>query len=136
MTYSFGSHFVAEAIGDRQWRLTAPLIVMRNGEHWFSVPPGFITDLLSTPPILWPIFDPVNPVWLLPAVAHDYLYWDQCPVKATRKEADDFLRDAGAASGCGYIRWLVWLGVRAFGAPHWSVPLAVPSSIDTIASNP
>lgn len=71
-----------------------------DGQHWIvrqpltyrigvsmqeiSVPVGFVTDFASIPQALQSIIK-ANGNYILPAVVHDYLYWDQT---CSRKQAD------------------------------------------------
>ena len=71
-----------------------------DGQHWIVrqplryrigvssqeivVPAGFVTDLASIPQVLQSIIR-ANGNYILPAVVHDYLYWNQ---SCTRKQAD------------------------------------------------
>ena len=71
-----------------------------DGQHWIVrqpltyrigistqeivVPPGFVTDFASIPQALQSIIR-ANGNYILPAVVHDYLYWNQ---SCTRKQAD------------------------------------------------
>lgn len=71
-----------------------------DGQHWIVrqplkyrigvssqeivVPAGFVTDFASIPQALQSIIR-ANGNYILPAVVHDYLYWDQ---SCTRKQAD------------------------------------------------
>ncbi len=71
-----------------------------DGQHWIVrqplryrigvstqevvVPPGFVTDFASIPQALQSIIK-ANGHYILPAVVHDYLYWNQT---CTRKQAD------------------------------------------------
>jgi hypothetical protein len=48
------------------------------------VPAGFVTDLASIPSSLQSIVSPLGP-HMLPAIVHDYLYWEQ---GCTRSQAD------------------------------------------------
>ncbi len=71
-----------------------------DGQHWIVrqplryrigvssqeivVPAGFVTDFASIPQVLQSIIR-ANGNYILPAVVHDYLYWNQ---SCTRKQAD------------------------------------------------
>ncbi|WP_283149033.1 DUF1353 domain-containing protein [Silvimonas soli] len=102
---------------DGQWVLIAPLVYQSDvAGQTFTVPAGFHTDLASVPRL------PV--VFLLTgdtsreaAALHDYLYTEH-PVP--RAIADAVLREASAVTGVpAWRRWLMWAGVRLWGAPHW-----------------
>ena len=80
----------------------------RNG---VSVPKGFVTDLASTPRMLWSIYPPFGK-YLAGAIVHDYLYY----IKSPRREADISLRYILKQDGVGLItRWSFYVAVRAFG---------------------
>jgi hypothetical protein len=55
-----------------------------------TVPPGFVTDLASIPPVFWNVLSP-NARYSYPAIIHDYLYWFQT---CTRGQADAVLKMA------------------------------------------
>jgi len=80
------------------------------------VPMGYVTDFASVPraPLIY---------WLCgntsteASVIHDFLY-DQ--KKESRATCDAVLREASIVSGVPRWRaWLMWAGVRCFGATHW-----------------
>ena len=74
-----------------------------DGKHWIvkqpltyivgistdsvTVPRGFVTDFASIPTYLQSLIQPTGPN-LLPAVVHDYLYWNQT---CSRGEADQIM---------------------------------------------
>jgi uncharacterized protein DUF1353 len=72
----------------RTWIVKQPLIY-RIGVSKDSVvvPVGFVTDMASIPPVLQSIIQQNGP-YLLPAVVHDYLYWQQV---CTRSQSDRIL---------------------------------------------
>lgn len=111
--------FVAQSYRDGTWALLTPIVVLRDGVPAITVPVGFRTDGLSVPRFLWWWESPTDPRWLVAATVHDYLYGVSCQDPVSRREADRILRDLGRLMGAGGSRWLVWLGVRAFGGPHW-----------------
>jgi hypothetical protein len=74
--------------GDGNWMLerALPYSVGRSGIT-ISVPAGFVTDFASVPQFLWAALPP-HGQYMLPAVVHDYLYWEQMCSKA---QADNLL---------------------------------------------
>ena len=84
--------------------------------YWILVPPNFITDFASVPPIFrsfisnWGKYGNAT-------VLHDYLYWTQ---KCTRKEADEIFKEAMEVFGVHNLRkTIIYLAVRWFGAFAW-----------------
>jgi len=53
-----------------------------------TAPEGFVTDLASIPPALWPVLPPTGR-YAYPAIIHDYLYWFQ---PCSRDQADMVLK--------------------------------------------
>ena len=83
--------------------------VLGNKEepYWITVPPKFMTDFTSVPPI----FRSFVSKWGKhgnATVLHDYLYWTQ---QCTRKEADDIFR--------GGMKIMEVGGLRAFSI-YWT----------------
>lgn len=76
-----------ELIPDHKYsfRLDAPFIVQINN-NIVTVPRGFITDLASTPRLLWPLYAPNDTRTIRPAVIHDYMY--RCVSGYSRHDAD------------------------------------------------
>lgn len=102
---------------DGLWQLTSPFVYRSDvAKQTFTVPPDFQTDLASVPRL--PI------VYLLTggraseaAVIHDWIYTHKM---VPRRVADAVLKEASEASGVSFsTRWLMYLGVRAFGWSHW-----------------
>ena len=76
-----------------------------------SVPKGFVTDLASTPRLLWSIYPPFGD-YINAAVVHDYLY----SIKFPRDSADKTLRRILKRDGVPFItRWCFYTAVRLFG---------------------
>lgn len=63
------------------------------------VPRGFVTDLASTPPIVWSKFPPFGK-YLTAAILHDYLYWRQT---CARGDADKIIYQAMHDAGVDQI---------------------------------
>lgn len=93
-------------IGKNMWKVD--MEYTRNG---ISIEAGFVTDLASTPRILWAIWPPFGD-YINGAIVHDYLY----KLKSPRREADISLRYILKQDGVGLItRWSFYVAVRAFG---------------------
>ena len=73
-------------IGDAtNWMLEEPMhYYVGNSRDHIVVPKGFVTDFASVPGLLQSFISMVGPQ-MLPAIVHDYLYWEQT---CTRKQAD------------------------------------------------
>ncbi len=102
----------------RTWIVKQPLIY-RVGVSKDSVvvPVGFVTDLASIPPALQSIIQQNGP-YLLPAVVHDYLYWQQT---CTRAQSDQILRLAMIEDKVGTAhRVAIYDAVRAAGRFAWA----------------
>jgi hypothetical protein len=97
--------------------LTEPLYYRVDLTHEeFNVPAGFVTDYASVPQVLqWVV--PKLGAHSMPAVVHDYLYWDQT---CTREEADKILYATMEEYG-SYLptRLLVYLAVRVGARWAW-----------------
>ncbi|WP_179298206.1 DUF1353 domain-containing protein [Mesorhizobium carmichaelinearum] len=86
-----------------------------------SVPVGFVTDLASTPSLLW-TFLPKTAEYSYPAIIHDYLYWFQ---PCERKDADDVLKSAMEDLDVATAKIVaVYGGVRAGGESAWEANAA------------
>lgn len=109
---------VAVKLGDNHWVLKEPLTYeVKTTGHSIVVPKGFITDLASTPRILWAVgLSPIDS-YMAAAIVHDYLYWNQ---RCSRSEADDVLSLAMEESNVPPVqRYLVYQGVNLFGLSSW-----------------
>jgi Protein of unknown function (DUF1353) len=97
--------------------LVAPLdYKIGQSEFIITVPAGFVTDFASTPHSVWANLPPTGR-YLLAAVVHDFLYWDQ---GCTRRQADDLLHAAMAESQVkSSDRDLIWRTVRRVGGSAW-----------------
>lgn len=103
----------------KTWILHLPLVYevgeLGSGDY-VSVPLGFVTDLASTPRLIWSFIPPFG-LHAAAAVLHDYGYGIK---DRSRKEYDRIFRDAmlvlGVRTGKAYI---MWLAVRIFGWLSW-----------------
>jgi hypothetical protein len=90
--------------------------ILDTDEH-IIIPAGFVTDLASTPRIIWALLPPFGN-YQRAAIVHDYLYWTQA---CTRDQADKAFWLAMFESEVGYVaRKIVYEAVRNFGANPWN----------------
>ena len=103
--------------GDGNWMLAAPMnYTVGRSKIEINVPQGFVTDFASVPRFLWGALPPQDE-YMLPAVIHDYLYWEQ---PCTKKQADNLL--AIAMMEQKVDRWkqnAVYSAVARFGSDAW-----------------
>jgi len=102
----------------RTWIVKQPLIYRVGiSKDSVVVPRGFVTDLASIPPVLQSIIQQNGP-YLLPAVVHDYLYWQQT---CTRAQSDRILLLAMIEHEVGSAhRVAIYDAVRAAGRFAWA----------------
>lgn len=101
------------------WYLTTPMRWQTAGENprEIVVPQGFTTDFASIPSSFWAWMPPVGR-YGLPAIVHDWLYWDQT---GGRHEADDLFYSALSELGVsGWRRFILYRSVRWFGSSYWA----------------
>jgi hypothetical protein len=99
------------------WIVRQPL-VYRIGvsTEQITVPVGFVTDFASIPQALQSIIKQ-NGLYILPAVVHDYLYWNQ---SCTRQQADQIFLLAMIENKVGAIhRGAIHTAVAAAGSFAW-----------------
>jgi len=106
------------AQGRGEWSLDEDFIYQSDvADRKITAPKGFQTDFASVPrlPIVfWLAGDTSTEA----AVIHDWLYTSKI---VPRRTADAVLREAGKVSGVpAWRRWMIWAGVRAFGAGPWN----------------
>jgi len=109
-----------EFLEPRKWRVVRDIVY--HHPVTVTVPAGMITDLASTPRLLWPILPPTGS-YAPAAILHDYLYLegrlDGEPI--TRVRADRLFLAAMRALGVGWlIRRIVYWGVRIGGWVAWN----------------
>lgn len=99
------------------WYLSADMIWTVPGRGTsIIVPRGFATDFASVPQYFWTWMPPTGR-YGLPAIVHDWLYWDQTLL---RQQADDIFDGALAELGVsGWRRFVLYRSVRWFGAKYW-----------------
>ncbi|MEZ5900108.1 MAG: DUF1353 domain-containing protein [Hyphomicrobiaceae bacterium] len=100
------------------WYLTAPMRWHVPGVTPCEVvvPQGFTTDFASVPSSFWSWMPPIGR-YGLPAIVHDWLYWDQA---GERRDADDVFDGALAELGVpGWKRFVLYRSVRWFGGRYW-----------------
>ena len=93
--------------------LVEPFEVVVGGRT-FTVPAGAVTDLATTPRLLWNLLPPIG-IYESAAVAHDWWCSDGIANgELTAREADGYFRDMMGEAGVGLCtRWVMWAAVRA-----------------------
>jgi hypothetical protein len=106
----------------KHWIVKEPLVyIVGVSQDRITVPRGFVTDFASIPPRLQSFIQPTGPN-LLPAVVHDYLYWNQA---CSRAQADQIMllamieNDVPAGQ-----RTAIYRAVRVGGAAAWNTNAA------------
>ena len=92
--------------------------ILGNEEEpfWITVPPKFMTDFTSVPPILRSLVSKWGKHGNA-TVLHDYLYWTQ---QCTRREADDIFRHGMKVMNVNRLRaFLIYWAVRLGGWNAW-----------------
>ncbi len=75
-----------------------------------------MTDFASVPTTFWAWMPPTGR-YGLPAIVHDWLYWDQ---RMARSEADDIFGDAlSDLDVSSWRRFVLYRSVRWFGGKYW-----------------
>ncbi len=141
----FTTPAVLEMLDDYKWRLVEPFTYYLTGElllqahglgmtvdlrdgrvlcddgqyRWacfIDVPVGYVTDLTSTPRLLWSIFPP-DGKYAKAAIVHDYLYSNAIGLKAW---ADLVFKEAmGVLNVPKWRRYLMYWAVRLFGRGNY-----------------
>lgn len=86
--------------------------------YWITVPPKFMTDFASVPPI----FRSLVSNWGKhgnAAVLHDYLYWEQNLTNSRKKADDIFLEAMKVMEVKAWRIFIVYWSVRLGGACAW-----------------
>ncbi|MFG5862690.1 DUF1353 domain-containing protein [Metapseudomonas sp. CR1201] len=100
----------------KKWRLLAPFSYLDPVYGLLVVPDGFETDFASVPrlPLAFLLLGAYGHA---AAVLHDHLYHSG---PLTRSAADEVFLNALRSSGHSRWRsWLMWAGVRLFGAARY-----------------
>jgi len=110
-----------DSAGRAEYELTQPLVFdqrVNGGGLKFTVPRGFVTNMASTPRLLWSIFPPAGK-WNRAAILHDYLYSPNAC--CSRFLADCLFREAMATLNVPWWRRvLMYYAVRLFGAGSYT----------------
>ena len=109
-------------VGNRRWRLLAPLAYDASDGIAYIVPPGFVTDFASVPRAWWWLIPPTGR-YAAAAALHDWLYAGDRGV--TRRQADALFREAMEVAGVSrWTRTIMYAAVRVGGVNrgHWSRP--------------
>lgn len=137
-----GSHFVlCEALKyELEHKGIEKTIIQKIGKI-IVVPEGFVTDFASVPPLARSIISVLGK-HAVPAIVHDYLYWEQT---CTRPEADSILFYAmDEYESNWFSRYAVWSALWAAGGAAWStnkadrekgLPRVIPSEYLPVAAN-
>lgn len=101
------------------WYLSRPLTWTsdKTTPPRVAVPLGFTTDFASIPSVFWSTL-PKTGRYGLPAIVHDWLYWEQ----AVPRDAADRLFDLalGDANVPLWQRTAIYRSVWAFGGSYWA----------------
>jgi hypothetical protein len=102
----------------RTWIVKQPMIYRIGvSKDSIIIPAGFVTDMASIPPVLQSIIQQNGP-YQLPAVVHDYLYWQQ---GCSREQSDRILLLAMTEHDVGRShRTAIYDAVRAAGQFAWA----------------
>jgi hypothetical protein len=92
--------------------LTADFVVEVGGRR-FTIPAGAVTDLATTPRLMWVLLPPIG-IYEAAATAHDWWCAEGISQgELTSREADAFFRDMMGEAGVGFCtRWAMWAAVR------------------------
>lgn len=103
-----------------EWQLGSAYGYIISGSL-IIVPKSFVTDLASTPKMLWNIFEPFGRGYLAASIVHDYLYSSSCSYKTiNRKLADRIFLEIMKENGVNLVkRQVMYLAVRIFGKKYF-----------------
>lgn len=83
------------------------------------VPRGFVTDLTSSPRIIWTFFPPCGN-YTKAAIVHDYLYSKNCKINCSREIADKIFLLIMKEIKVSFIkRRIIYRAVRIFGGMYF-----------------
>ncbi|HAF44718.1 MAG TPA: phage tail protein [Gallionellaceae bacterium] len=103
-----------------KWELLTPFqyhIGNLPSDDVIEVPAGFVTDLASTPRLLWTILPP-HGQYAKAAILHDYLYDN---ATGSKRYADDVYLEAMEVLGVAtWRRRVMYWAVRWFGKGNYS----------------
>ena len=112
---------IPNSTDEDSWVLAEQFSYQYN-ETVITVPAGYITNLASTPKIIWGILPPFG-YYSRGAVVHDWLYSNQGNLptfKYSRKDADKIFYTAMLESSVNKFKaQLIYRAVRLFGWSHW-----------------
>lgn len=115
----FTSELVVEQINEEEWRLLEGFeyhVGSYPSNEVICVPPGFVTDFVSSPKFLWPILPPRGEYGKA-SVIHDYCYATACYSKG-RSDAI-FLEGMTVLKVPKWKRTIMYKGVMIFGWYAW-----------------
>lgn len=112
---------IPSAADEESWVL-AEQFSYQYKEKVITVPAGYVTNLASTPRVIWNIIPPFG-YYSKGAVIHDWLYsntGDLPDLKYTRKDADEIFYSAMIESGVNRFKAkMIYSAVRLFGWAYW-----------------
>ena len=116
-TVKYRQHVVQPFVDGEYWKMhEAMYFEVGNTGEYIVVPKGFVTDFASTPSLLKSVFPKSGP-YLVGAIVHDYLYWNQ---SCTKEQADNIFLQAMEKAKIGSIkRKTIWAAVDNFGSSAW-----------------
>ena len=99
------------------WYLTTGMTwIVPGSATVLHVPQGFATDFATVPSWFWAWLPPIGR-YGVPAIVHDWHYWDQ---KLPRLQADDIFGNAlDELDVTGWRKFVLYHSVRWFGARYW-----------------
>ena len=99
------------------YELTEDFHVSVFGEDIW-VPSGFRYDGASIPPAAWQVIHtPFNPMVMVPAVAHDWIYYNH---QVGKDKADEILQVLLEENGVSSTKsWIIFQAVQVAGGPYW-----------------
>lgn len=99
------------------WLVVNDFLYLSDAGDSIKIRAGLITDLASTPRIVWNLYPPFG-LYTGPAILHDYLYKNQF---FARERCDALFLEAMKADCVPYIsRQIIYRAVRAFGWAAWN----------------
>jgi len=106
-------------LGNEQWELLSAFefhVGQYPSDDVITVPVGFVTDLASTPRILWSVLPPFGE-YAKASIVHDYLYQQAI---GSKRYADDVFMEAMTVLGVAkWRRAVMYWGVRWFGKGNY-----------------
>ncbi len=115
-----------------RWVLTEPVHYILDDEGEIMLKPGLISDLKSSPWMLWPMVGPPMRDWRLsvPALLHDQLYKVLGFGVFTRLHCDELFYQALRVMGVNrFHAYVLYLGTRVGGWVGWNSYARNPAEV-------